>query len=93
VAKPLENGASVRERDDHGQTALHIAADMGIDSIVLLLLDKGADAQLNDYAGRMPLRRAIQNNHEAVIKLLPRTPPARENQFNDKKKGEIDRDT
>jgi len=66
---------------------------MGIDSIVQLLLDKGADAHLKDCAGRMPLRRAIQSNHEAVIKLLPRTPPAGENEFNDKEKCEVGRDT
>jgi len=41
----LEGGACVETRTQHNLTALHIAAFMGWESVVLLLLQEGADIE------------------------------------------------
>ena len=39
-------------------------------AVVKLLLEKGADLESKDWAGRTPLSRAAEKRHEAVVKLL-----------------------
>jgi uncharacterized protein len=57
----------VHARNDEGQTPLHAAACSGADSVVQLLLQRGADADARDYTGHSLLMLA---STVAVVKLL-----------------------
>jgi uncharacterized protein len=59
VALCLERGAPVNAVDDSGQSALHLAAASGPESMVKLLADNGADLFLKDQRGRTPLDVAL----------------------------------
>ncbi|KAF5207941.1 Potassium channel akt1 [Thalictrum thalictroides] len=58
------------EVDENGQTPLHIAASIGSENCVSLLLDYGADPNSKDSEGKVPLWEAIVGGHKSVIKLL-----------------------
>jgi ankyrin repeat protein len=51
-------------------TGLHLAGYFGIESIVKLLLDTGADVEAKDGNGQTPLLWVAQGGNEAVVKLL-----------------------
>jgi hypothetical protein len=78
VAKQLAAGADVHTdfRDpsweDVPRCALLIACEQGNIQIVRLLLDKGAQTDINTFDGWMnsPLSVAIEGRHTAVVKLL-----------------------
>jgi ankyrin repeat protein/Ran GTPase-activating protein (RanGAP) involved in mRNA processing and transport len=53
-----------------GQTPLHIAAHRGFKSIVQLLLEHQADAQLKDSKGRTPLHYAAKEDKYEVVEVL-----------------------
>jgi ankyrin repeat protein/serine/threonine protein kinase len=55
-----------------GQTALHVAAAAGLDSLVELLLEKGAQADAIDAAGDTPLHLAAKNGKLDAVKSLLR---------------------
>ena len=52
VSYLLEAGVHIDDRDDHGRTALMIAAEGGHAEIADLLLKRGADPALKDKAGK-----------------------------------------
>ncbi len=52
VALLLDKGAAIDARDDRGRTPLMIAAGLGHDEVVDLLLRRGADRVLRDKGGR-----------------------------------------
>ena len=58
------------KREEDGYTALHNAAIIGNPSCVQLLLDNGADPNIQDNNGRTPLHDAIQQELGDVIRLL-----------------------
>jgi len=74
VAEMLSNEQKarslVRERDHHGTTPLHVAAEEGYADICALLLDAGAEPLVGDDIGFTPLHRAVQHGHAEVAKLL-----------------------
>lgn len=73
AATLLKYGASmVDQYDEHGQTALHIAASLGDEPLVSLLLRHGADANLRDSHGQNPLFLAVSAGHNEVVVLLLR---------------------
>jgi ankyrin repeat protein len=52
-------------------TGLHLAAYFGVETVVKLLLDTGkVEADSKDKNSRTPLFWAVENGHEAVVKLL-----------------------
>ncbi|WP_158501847.1 ankyrin repeat domain-containing protein [Vitiosangium sp. GDMCC 1.1324] len=66
-------GLDLNARDESGATPLFLAAWMGSDSGVNLLLEMGADPNIPDEGGNTPLHTAARNEHGGVIdKLLAR---------------------
>jgi ankyrin repeat protein len=65
------NGADVKETDEGGTTAMHLAAENGHDEVVLVLVKNGAniDARETKY-GQTPLHLAALNGHKAVAETL-----------------------
>ncbi|XP_055997855.1 ankyrin repeat domain-containing protein 27-like isoform X5 [Ostrea edulis] len=57
-------------RDDHGYTALHIAALHGQAHLVDLLVQHGAVVNASDYLGYTPLHLACQKGYQNVLLLL-----------------------
>lgn len=67
----LKNSADIRAKDlNYQRTALHFAALNGHLDIVSMLIDKGADIDEADAAGKTPLAYAGQYGHEKVAMLL-----------------------
>jgi ankyrin repeat protein len=60
----LEAGASVDDTDNNKSTALHIAASVGNDELLDLLLQRGADPKLKDSGGFTPLKMAEFHNNK-----------------------------
>ena len=54
LAAVLDAGADVDERDDSGNTALHVVALLGRDGAGRLLLERGADPLARNVVGRLP---------------------------------------
>jgi len=55
---------------DHRQTGLHLAAQLGLGSVVRLLLSKEHRPAVEDSRGRTPLWRATEQRHEEAMRLL-----------------------
>ncbi|KAK2803703.1 hypothetical protein FQN50_006921 [Emmonsiellopsis sp. PD_5] len=53
-----------------GHTALQSAALAGHESIVRLLLDRGAGIDIGNYSGETPLMCAAFSGHESIVSLL-----------------------
>lgn len=69
MAKALER-INLDIQDDHGRTALMIAAEKGFEDIVEGLILAKADASLKDKKGRTALDLARANGHTAIVTLL-----------------------
>jgi ankyrin repeat protein len=54
----LSLGADVRAVDSNGNTALHAAASLGMDTVIQSLVDSGADINAKNKSGRTPLAMA-----------------------------------
>ncbi|KAJ5644508.1 hypothetical protein N7507_010519 [Penicillium longicatenatum] len=61
---------TVDQQNNERQTALWIAAQSGLTTMVLLLLGHAADPTLGDEANFTPLHVAIQEQNEDVVRLL-----------------------
>ena len=66
----LRQGASVRERDEYGRTALSYAATRNHKELVEALLARGADPDVQDSSGDTPLMGAMRNCYPVVAKML-----------------------
>jgi len=67
----LRRGATaVDDRDAHGRTALHVAAQAGDEEMVLLLLKYGADPEAMDGNGLDALRLAVEHGREEIVEML-----------------------
>jgi outer membrane protein assembly factor BamB len=67
----LDKGVDVNAKARYGMTALSFAADRGVEAVVTLLLERGADVNVQDTFYKMrPLDLALSNGHVAVAKLL-----------------------
>jgi ankyrin repeat protein len=65
VQRFLKEGANVNAKDNHGQTALILAVELGRLEVVKLLLDEGADANLGK-----PLMYAADRGNVEIARLL-----------------------
>ncbi|XP_022097450.1 peroxisomal NADH pyrophosphatase NUDT12-like [Acanthaster planci] len=70
VARLADGLADIDGMDDHGWTALMLAARNGHDKVVKLLLEKGCDHTLLNKAGQTALAIAEFWHHPAVAHLL-----------------------
>mmetsp|Transcript_82275 Transcript_82275/g.145814 ORF Transcript_82275/g.145814 Transcript_82275/m.145814 type:complete len:326 (-) Transcript_82275:59-1036(-) len=67
----LQATASVDARDCHGQTPLHLAADSGVEALMLTLLDAGADVNSVDVSGYTALdHSSSRQNRRGVSDIL-----------------------
>jgi ankyrin repeat protein len=65
-----EGKADVNFKDKSGRTPLSWAAEKGSETIVNVLLNKGADLECKDKSGRTPLSWAARGGHLAVVERL-----------------------
>ena len=70
IKECISNGADVDERDENGQSALHLAADKGFEACVNVLLEAGADVNAADISGISVLEAAVIGGKLDVIKIL-----------------------
>jgi hypothetical protein len=69
----LENGADVNlvSGKDHGyRSALHFAVGDGNEHLVKLLVDGGADLELQKHNGFTPLLEAVCGDHFGILRIL-----------------------
>jgi hypothetical protein len=67
----LDKGASVNSKTPYGQTPLFFACDRGYTEIVKLLVDRGADVNVEDtFYHATPMSWAARKNHNAIVLLL-----------------------
>ena len=55
---------------EDGNTPLHVACDSGHDSIVKLLIDKGAKIDILNNSGKSPFYLACQHGHDSIVEFL-----------------------
>ncbi|ETO61769.1 hypothetical protein F444_20287 [Phytophthora nicotianae P1976] len=73
LARLLQETVPPDDRNDYGETALHVAAARGNDEAVLLLLRHGADLLAEDWeSGWTPLHRSLYHHHLSTSLLLLR---------------------
>ncbi|KAG6615722.1 regulator of chromosome condensation (RCC1)-like protein [Phytophthora cinnamomi] len=73
LARLLRDAAPPDDRNDLGETALHVAAACGNDEAVQLLLRHGADLLAADWeSGWTPLHRSLYHQHLSTTLLLLR---------------------
>ena len=65
-----EYEAEIEMKDKNGQTPLIQAIAWGHESVVRMLLEKGANIETTDEDGRTPLIKAAFHGHEAIVRLL-----------------------
>jgi len=73
VKLALDLGAEVNATDDNGNTALHGAAFTGANSVVKLLVERGARLDVKDKLGYLPVTIAEGIHIAALLKYRPET--------------------
>ena len=69
----LDRRANIEARNNFGETAMHLGAESGHLTVVLAMLDAGADMESKDYvAQETPLFKAAMNGHVSIVMLLTR---------------------
>jgi ankyrin repeat protein len=70
----LENGASTTKADSSGWTALHHASSKGANRVLPLLLEAGANTELEttDESPRTALQLAVEYGHDSTVAILSR---------------------
>ncbi|CZR69786.1 uncharacterized protein PAC_19686 [Phialocephala subalpina] len=63
----LQKGADLNDRDNCGNTLLHLACAKGSRPVVRLLLDEGADPDLEDFKGCKPIEFARRNDIRVLL--------------------------
>lgn len=73
VISLARQGAWLNERSCNGNTALHLAVRSGALSIIMALIDLGANANVTDQSGLTPLHWAIINLNYSICRYLVET--------------------
>ncbi|MDC7238910.1 MAG: ankyrin repeat domain-containing protein, partial [Spirochaetales bacterium] len=60
----------INYRFDFGQTALHIASELGHEGVVKLLLEEGAQVQNRDKPGNTAIHSAVRGGYKNIVSLL-----------------------
>jgi ankyrin repeat protein len=60
----------VNKTDRYGRTMLHIAAENGNKSKVMMLIEHGAEIDLGDDTDKTALHYAVLNGHTSIINIL-----------------------
>ncbi|CAN6903043.1 unnamed protein product [Brassica oleracea] len=66
----LKQNINPNSRNKAGQTPLHIAASVGRYEAAKLLIAYGADHNLKDSSGLLPIEEAAHGQHEAILLML-----------------------
>lgn len=66
----VANGADVNQVSDNGESALHVAAWLGKEEIIMLLLYHEADTAVRTTEGYLPINIACQEGHTGVVEML-----------------------
>jgi len=66
----IKQGASINDKDDQGQTALHKAAAAGHKSAVVTVLAFGGELNERDNQGRTALMHAAAEGNSEIVSLL-----------------------
>lgn len=66
----LGKDVNEKDRDSHGQTALHVAAETGDLEIVQMLIEAKADVNITDEYGATALMIAAQDNELEIARVL-----------------------
>ncbi|KAI9892521.1 MAG: hypothetical protein M1814_001478 [Vezdaea aestivalis] len=61
---------NVDDQDNNGRTPISYAAEIGLEAVVKLLLDNGANFNAIDNDRKSILHHAAENGHETIVKLL-----------------------
>jgi ankyrin repeat protein len=70
LAALLDAGADINARDEHGQTALMVAARDGRTSVVRWLIERGADLNHTAKFHLSALMLAVINGRDVIVGLL-----------------------
>jgi len=63
----IEAGGDVRAANRNGDTALHTAATLGLNTVVQLLADSGADLEAKNSRGQTPLAAVLARRPGSVV--------------------------
>ena len=74
----LKNGASVHERTNFGDTALHLAAQYGSYKCAEFLLIYGADKNVRNNRGNIPTANSMRKDVEELLKNFQDIPDIKE---------------
>ena len=66
----LAKGASTESRTVSGSTALHHAATMDLEEVLILLLNHGAETNASNRHGHTALHCAADKNHDRLVEIL-----------------------
>lgn len=70
VEQILQCGGDVHASNDHGSTALFLAAKSGSEAVVKILLEAGAKVDARNNSKSTPMHRAAQEGHLTIVELL-----------------------
>ena len=70
VAKLICLKHNLKEKDNHGNTPLHVAAKIGAVRLVALMLLEGVDVNATNDAGEIPLHLALRYGHLQLEQLF-----------------------
>ncbi|XP_052800137.1 GA-binding protein subunit beta-1-like [Mya arenaria] len=68
----VDAGVAVNSADQNGETALHVAAWVGEQTMTQELLDSGAETNVQNQNGQTPLHIAAGRGHDTVVHCLLR---------------------
>ncbi|KAF8244595.1 ankyrin repeat protein, partial [Wilcoxina mikolae CBS 423.85] len=66
----LDGGVQINMQNNDGKTALHLAAEMASDSIIKLLVKRGASLSIRDNSHNTPFATAALNSRSEAIGML-----------------------